>query len=87
MKRYQGFTGGPRGVINIIGQSGGLVDYLAQSPGQPPLPEGITAQTAIQVREIWAAACGGYHIGSLQELPHTRLDPMVPLLVTFYEPR
>ena len=34
-----------------------------------------------------AAACRGYHIGSLQELPQTIYDPVVPLLVAFYDPR
>jgi hypothetical protein len=34
-----------------------------------------------------AAACKGhYHIGSLQELPHTIRDPVVPLLVAYYDP-
>jgi hypothetical protein len=31
--------------------------------------------------------CRGYHIGSLHELPYTRCDPVVPLLVAFYDPR
>ena len=34
-----------------------------------------------------AVACRGYHIGSLQELPNTICDPVVPLLVAFYDPR
>ena len=33
-----------------------------------------------------ADACRGYHIGSLQELPHTMCAPLVPLLVAFYDP-
>jgi hypothetical protein len=34
-----------------------------------------------------AAACRGFYKGSLQELPHATCDPMVPLLVAFYDPR
>jgi hypothetical protein len=34
-----------------------------------------------------AAACRGYHMGSPQELPHTVCDPLIPLLVAFYDPR
>jgi hypothetical protein len=34
-----------------------------------------------------AAACRRHHIGSLQESPHTLCDPVVPLLVAFYDPR
>jgi hypothetical protein len=34
-----------------------------------------------------AAVCRGCHIGSLQELPHTICDPVVPLLGSFYDPR
>ena len=30
------------------------------------------------------AGTGIYHIGSLQELPHTICDPVVPLLVAFH---
>jgi hypothetical protein len=30
---------------------------------------------------------GMYDIGTLQELPHTRCDPVVTLLVVFYDPR
>jgi hypothetical protein len=33
-----------------------------------------------------AAACRGYHICSLHELPHTICDPVVPHLVAFYNP-
>jgi hypothetical protein len=34
-----------------------------------------------------AAVFRGYHIGSLQELPYTICDPVVPLPVAFYDPQ
>jgi hypothetical protein len=34
---------------------------------------------------VWPQV-GGHHTGSLQELPHTVCDPVVPLLVAFYNP-
>jgi hypothetical protein len=34
-----------------------------------------------------AAACRRYHIDILKKLPPTICDPVVPLLVAFYDPR
>jgi hypothetical protein len=36
---------------------------------------------------VHAAICRGHHIGSLQELPHTVNDVVVPFPVAFHDPR
>jgi hypothetical protein len=53
---------------------------------QPPLIIKSMRNTTLPVRPH--VGTGIYHIGSLQERPHTICDPlMVPLLVAFYIPR
>jgi hypothetical protein len=50
-------------------------------------PAATNAEAYAEHYAARAAECWGYHIGSFQELPHTRFDPVVPLLLAVYDPR
>jgi hypothetical protein len=84
LPRISGSKDGSRSWARLRPDAYALCDDDAMRPRAPAATDPIVYVEHYTAR---AAACSGYHIGSLQELLHTICDPVVPPLVALYDPQ